>query len=465
MPSNNPMQPSPSTITNKTAAHTPLAPVYAGNDGGAYYVTQVGEKVYWFAEHPGRDYAHVFHGTREGDVIKGRFHSVPKDKATTLGQVTLKIRPNGSLERVSETGGFPSKAFGAVSMDAIVGKLPGKAKYAGFTGNTLADLDGVFDDDSHRCYLRQIGELVVFFAEDDFKKGERPERAIVFVGERSGNTVKGEWIAVPKGKKKGSGTLGMSLQPNRSLVKAAGSPLGTSLFAPFLPEIAVPIATVMELANTQLNKIEIRLDGHASGKAPLKDGSYVKLGSVIKKFTMPHHDRFTYRYFINDMTSDVIHAKPIGENETRLSIVFEDKGREIKRVDRLVGDGVARDWDIENPRCDIYVKLINHKTSDGRPSISYEVTNVDFLGELDAPGLIESIDDWITSKVRPRIESSVMQLLNQDGFQVIVANEVQRGLDALVKAASEYSLFGYSPAALVPKHVAISGNKVVFRFI
>lgn len=445
---------------------SPLAHCFAGNDGGAYYVSEVGNKVYWFAEHPGRDYAHVFHGTRDHGTIKGQFYSVPKDRATTHGQATFKIHSNGALERISESGGFPSKSLGVVAMSSIVDKLPRKRKWPGFTANTPGDLDGVFDDGrGHRCYLRQMGDHVVFFAEKDFDKGERPDQALVFVGDRKGNSVEGTWIGVPKGKQTGSGALALSLKPGRVLVSAAGSPFGAGLFNPVLPDIPIPIKTVMDLANSQLNKVKIHLDGYAGGKHTLKDGSYVKLGKESFHFTIPGHDGKATRYFIDNMDSDIIHVTPISEDEARFSVVFEDKGREIKRVAKVGGDDLAKDWDIEHPRCDIYFRLANHETSDGRSSISYEVEKVELLAELDAPLLTEGIDDWITDKVRPVIESEIKKALNQRGFRQLVADEIQQKLDDLVKAASEYQLFGYSIAALVPKQVSISGHSVVFSFI
>lgn len=445
---------------------SPLAHCFAGNDGGAYYVSEVGDKVYWFAEHPGRDYAHVFHGTRDHGTLKGQFYSVPKDRATTHGQATFKIHPNGALERISESGGFPSKSLGVVSMSSIVDRLPRKRKWPGFTANTLSDLDGVFDDGrGHRCYLRQIGDHVVLFAEQDFEKGERPDQALVFVGDRKGDSVEGTWISVPKGKKTGSGALTLSLKTGRVLVSAAGSPFGAGTFNPVLPDIPIPIKTVMDLANSQLNKITIRLDGYAGGKHTLKDGSYVKLGKEIFHFTLPAHERPANTYFINDMESDIIHVTPISEDEARLSVVFEDKEREIKRVAKLGGDDLAKDWDIEHPRCDIYFRLANHETSDGRSSISYEVEKVELLAELDAPLLTERVDDWITGKVRPVIESKIKNALNQKGFRQLVADGIQQKLDDLVKAASEYQVFGYSISALVPKQVTISGHSVMFSFI
>lgn len=452
-----------------SAANSPLASVFAGDDGGAYYVTEVGQKVYWFAEHPGRDYAHVFVGTRDGDTIKGRFYSVPKDRGTAHGQVTLRVNPNGTMERVGETGGFPSKSFRVVSIHGIVDKLPNKREWPGFTANTLDDLDGVFDGAVYRYYVRQVNDTVVFFTEKGFAKGQRPDAAFVFVGERQGPSVKGQLVAVPKGKKTGHGPLSLTLNPDRSLTRH-DSPLigGAGPLQPVLPDIAVPIRSVMELLNTQLNKLKIHLDGHASGNNPLQNGSYINFGGVQSDpFTLPYYNGSVYRYFINDMESDVIHITPVGGNESRLTVVFETGGREIKRVDehfKRAGDKLARDWDIENPRCDIYFRLVNYLTADAKPSISYEVTRVSFGGEIDAPGLIESIDDFITRKVRPIVETNVKKTLNNDVPRKEVAGLVRSQFDGLVKGADNYRIFGYSISGIAPKGFSIDGDKLVFRF-
>lgn len=454
-----------SQVANTATAKSPLASVFAGDDGGAYYVSEVGKNVFWFAEHPGRDYAHVFFGTRTGDTIKGQYRSVPKDKATTYGELTLRVNGNGSLTRVSETGGFPSKSFAVTSIHGIVDKLPGKKKWAGFTANTLDDLDGIFDGAVYRYYVRQLGNVVVFFTEKDFVKGQQPDAAFVFVGERQGANVKGQLIAVPKGKKTGSGPLALTLNPDRSLVRQA-SPLigGAGPLLPVLPDIEIPIKSVMELLNTQLNKIKIHLDGHNSGKHALADGSFVQFGNDISRFTLPYHNGKIYRYFLNNMDSDVIHVTPVSGSESRLTVIFEAGGKEIKRVDENLGDKIARDWDIENPRCDIFFHLVNYPTATGKPSISFEVTKVSFAGEVDAPGLVEGIDDFITKKVRPILEAEVKKVLNSDALKKQVAGQVRDKFDGLVKSADQYSLFGYQASAIAPRQFFISGDNLVFRF-
>ena len=68
------------------------------------------------------------------------------------------------------------------------------------------------------------------------------------------------------------------------------------------------------------------------------------------------------RTFINDMESDIVHLTPMGENSTRLSVIFETNGKEIKRYEKggLGKDKIMSDWQIEGPRVDITFKLINN---------------------------------------------------------------------------------------------------------
>lgn len=455
-------------LSGNTGTSSPLARVFVGSDGGAYYVTEVGNEVFWFAEHPGRDYAHVFHGTRDGDRIEGEFLSVPKDRVTSRGRVMLRVQQNGSLALLSQEGGFPAKWLNVTSIHGIVDQLPGKASWPGFTANSLDDLDGVFaDGQGRRCYVRQLGDDVVIFGEEDFAKGEQPGVALVFVGTRQGSMVTGKWAAVPKGTQTGNGSLALTVDPSRKLHIPAGFSFGGgNTFLPVLPPIRVPISKVMKLANAVLGEIQIRLDGYAGdGSQPLVDGSYVKLGDEAVHFTMPYHDYLLSRYFINDMTSDIIVTKPISENETRLSVVFEDKERELKRVSRSGHDGLRKDWDIEGCRCDVHFKLVSHKTSKGGDSISYEVTKVNLLAEVDAPLLIEAIDDFITKKVRPMVTSAVLEVLNRPSSRLLVADRMQDMLDALVAATDEFDRNGYGLSKLIPKNITIDGNDVVFHFI
>lgn len=467
-------------LSGNTGTNSPLAHVFIGSDGGAYYVTEVGNEVYWFAEHPGRDYAHVFRGTRQGDRIEGRFLSVPKDRATSHGQVAMKVLQNGWLERIGEGGGFPCRWLSVAAIEGIVDRLPGKPRGPGFTANTAEDLDGLFTDATGRqCYMRQYGNDVVFFVEDRFERGQQPKRAFVFVGTRQGTVVKGKWAMVPKGKATGSGSLELSVGEGRKLMLFSGSPLGSGTFDPHLPPIRVPISWVMKLANAVLSEVRVHLDGFGGGTHALMKGSYIKFGAgepeIDEKFTLQHQDGAINRYFLDDMDSEHVFTKydPTEEEpyRTRLTIDFEDKGREIKRIRKRTGrDDGPRDWDFEQPRCNLYFNLVNYVRSvaaqgkSSRPAVTYEVTDVELEGELDAPGLIEAHDDKLTDVLRPMVESSIFSKVNLSHYRDSFVDKIQEQLDALVRTTDQYEWNGYSASDLVPKRIAIDGGDVVFYF-
>jgi hypothetical protein len=480
---NNAPEKSKTGPTNKSGAdnmkadtnprESPLADVFAGDDGGAYYVTEKGTQVYWFAEHPGRDYAHVFKGTRAGSVITGKYWSVPKDKATAHGTVTFKVNANGSLTRTHHTDDFPSKSFSVTTIDHITKKLPGSKGHPGFTRNTLADLDGLFKDDKdYHYYVRQLGDTVVFVAEPKFSTGTRPEGVYLFIGQRSGNGIEGQIVASPKGKAKGANGMQLSLKPDRTLVKSGGIPFGGGPLLPVLPDIKVPISKVMDLLNSQMNKVRVRLDGYDTNGESLPNGSFVKLGDKeLAKFSLPYLEvklaKSKRRTFINDMESDIVHLKPLSANSTRLSIIFETHGKEIKRYAKnsvFNDDDLLSDWQIENPRVDITFKLINYKTKEGQPSISFEVTDVDVHGKLDAKLLGDGIENFISGLIRPEVEKQLKKGFNNQNVQQNVANTIYDKLVKLSDYLEKYQAYGYSLSDIAPKSVVIEGSNLVFKF-
>lgn len=466
---------SPAAGVGKVKAPTgngtsPLARVFAGNDGGAYYVSEFkrsGKKrVVWFAEHPGRGYAHVFRGVRTGSTIAGQYWSIPKAKATTTGQLKLRVNANGSLSRLSSTGSFPTRSWTVRSIKSFVSKLPGKT-YPGFTMNTVNDLDGAFDDaKGFRYYVRQTGTSVFGVAEAPFKKGKQPSAVMVFIGKRSGNSVSGTVVAVPKGLKKGVSNIKFAVKSNRSLAMSSGIPFGGGPLVPVLPDIRVPIKDVMNIVNSQMNKVELQLDSYHNGPATR---SYVKFGNgkptyfalpyVTVKITKVGRKRQT---FLNDIKSDIVSVKPLAGNLTRLSVIFETGGKELKR--RMVGavgndDKRLADWDINNLRVDVEFKLVNYGKS-----ISYEVKKVDLHAVVDVRALPEKLDKWIAGKVQPIVEKELKKELNKSVHRSKVANLVDAKLKSLNSFASKYKLFGYSASNLTPNKVFIDGNNLVIRF-
>jgi hypothetical protein len=95
--------------------------VWSGDDGGMYYIRQVGSDVWWIGTSTrshsgyldffqGLDFTNVFHGTLSGQRISGEWADVSRGTARGSGTLVMDIvadYPNGyALRRVSETGGF-----------------------------------------------------------------------------------------------------------------------------------------------------------------------------------------------------------------------------------------------------------------------------------------------------------------------------------------------------------------------
>lgn len=83
------------------------------NDGGTYYLRQLGNKVWWFgrSKDNGASWTNVFHGTIHGQRIVGQWADVPHGKARSSGRMTLHIQSPGSLRSIHKTGGFGGSAW------------------------------------------------------------------------------------------------------------------------------------------------------------------------------------------------------------------------------------------------------------------------------------------------------------------------------------------------------------------
>ncbi|MBK8968967.1 MAG: hypothetical protein IPM36_20305 [Lewinellaceae bacterium] len=195
-------KPTRSTDRSKPAASPKLNGVYVGNDKGLYYVTQKGNSVYWFAEHSEKKYSHVFFGSIEEQKLEGKWYAVPKYGTGKNGSLNVKISDNGKLLEITNR----PAGFGATSLkktdrnrkDTRI-RLP-KQTEGSFTANTIDDLDGTWKcSDGATYYVRQVGDVVVWFGESPFAGGQ-PDYANVFVGKRKQNKVEGYLVDVPKGK-------------------------------------------------------------------------------------------------------------------------------------------------------------------------------------------------------------------------------------------------------------------------
>jgi hypothetical protein len=84
---------------------------WGGNDGGVYYVRQIGNAVWWMGLDgaDGKNFSNVFHGTRVGNLITGEWSDVPRGGAASSGSLAIEVvqTPRGvALRKREGTGGF-----------------------------------------------------------------------------------------------------------------------------------------------------------------------------------------------------------------------------------------------------------------------------------------------------------------------------------------------------------------------
>lgn len=75
---------------------------WLSDESGFFYLRQIGDTVWWFGEHPKRDWAHVFKGTRSGPTLSGEWIDLPKGKSSEKGELQLEIGQNGRYMRLPE---------------------------------------------------------------------------------------------------------------------------------------------------------------------------------------------------------------------------------------------------------------------------------------------------------------------------------------------------------------------------
>ena len=244
---------------------------YLDNLGGIYYVREIENEVFWFAEHPGRNYAHVFKGKKQGNKIIGKWWDVPKFGMKGSGNLELLVKESGrALNKSNQTGGFGATNWSSTDINRHLNQLPRKAT-ASFQEYDSGNLTGAWNsDDGGKYYVRQLGNTVVWYGEKDFKKGDQPSFANIFIGRRSGRIVTGSFVDVPKGKIMGNGKLEFEVVGGNILKKKSGNNFGGNQWT---REYAIDISKMA--ANIE-KAVSNKCIGF--GYAISKNGSMVKQG-------------------------------------------------------------------------------------------------------------------------------------------------------------------------------------------
>jgi hypothetical protein len=96
-----------------------LTGIWQANDGGTYYLRQVGNTLWWNGMSGGNDghtFDNVFRGTitiESGAItISGEWVDVPRGTISGTGTLSLKVLLNPlTLQKMSQTGGFAATTW------------------------------------------------------------------------------------------------------------------------------------------------------------------------------------------------------------------------------------------------------------------------------------------------------------------------------------------------------------------
>src|ERR1700684_2611506 len=71
---------------------------WRANDGGHYYVRQVGDEIWLFGQSGdgGKSWANVYHGVRNGTTVTGTWADVPRGAKRSSGLLNLLVSDTGS---------------------------------------------------------------------------------------------------------------------------------------------------------------------------------------------------------------------------------------------------------------------------------------------------------------------------------------------------------------------------------
>src|SRR5690349_10520824 len=103
--------------------HASLTGTWMANDGGMYFLRQVGDVLWWLGAsgglmHPGLEFCNVFHGFITASAVTGDWSCVPRGAASGRGTLTLRPAGEHQLLRVGGSGGFGASIWRRTSNSA-----------------------------------------------------------------------------------------------------------------------------------------------------------------------------------------------------------------------------------------------------------------------------------------------------------------------------------------------------------
>jgi hypothetical protein len=90
-----------------------LTGTWNGDSGGKYYISQVGNNVWWYGENAPTSpaWSNVAHGVLVGNELRLEWADVPKGRDMFSGSLVLKVESNSRMVAISKTGGFGTSVW------------------------------------------------------------------------------------------------------------------------------------------------------------------------------------------------------------------------------------------------------------------------------------------------------------------------------------------------------------------
>lgn len=96
---------------NKAAASLDLTGTWTCDDGGKYYIRQIGNTLAWLGESLDQSSTSVAFGEIDGNTAALRWMDVPKGDGSGSGTLTLNIESGSKITLLKETGGFSGRLW------------------------------------------------------------------------------------------------------------------------------------------------------------------------------------------------------------------------------------------------------------------------------------------------------------------------------------------------------------------
>jgi hypothetical protein len=102
-------------VATASAQGADLTDVWYCDDGGTYYVRQLGKEIWWYGEQsPGRAplFSNVARGTLEADnMLHLQWVDVPRGRTGGSGTLTIRVESNNKMAAVHKSGGFSGSVW------------------------------------------------------------------------------------------------------------------------------------------------------------------------------------------------------------------------------------------------------------------------------------------------------------------------------------------------------------------